>query len=156
EHEPEDPHEDDGKPITRLTFERITAILSAAYEEPHLRLFLLDGGIPDEMITPLGEDGCGLAAVFSHFNDGESNDRRLIRQFLGRGLDQQLDSGPNADEERELREDLARQGWFTRDGRLVRGEPIRRATMAPLLGGDLLSNFHPRIQEATRPSFTVG
>src|SRR5436189_1848479 len=34
EREPPDPHEDDGKPITRLTFERISAILAAAYEEP--------------------------------------------------------------------------------------------------------------------------
>jgi hypothetical protein len=156
EHEPPDPHEDDGKPITRLTFERITAILAAAYEEPHLRLFLRDGGIPEEMIKPLGEDGGGLAGVFSRFNAGEANERRVLRQFLGRWLDQQLDSGPNADQERELREDLARQGWFTRDGILVRGEPLHRATMAPLLGGDLLSNYHPRVQEAARPSFSVG
>jgi uncharacterized protein (TIGR02391 family) len=80
----------------------------------------------------------------------------VIRHFLGGWLDQEFDSGPNADQERELREDLARQGWFTREGRLVRSEPIRRATMAPLLGGDLLSNLHQRIQEAARPSFAVG
>jgi uncharacterized protein (TIGR02391 family) len=156
EEEHPDPHDDDGKPITRLTFERIIAILGAAYEEQHLRLFLVDGGIPDEMIPPLGDDGRGLAAVFSRFNGAESNERRVIRCFLGRWLDQELDSGPNADQERELREDLARQGWFTREGRLVRSEPIRRATMAPLLGGDLLSNLHQRVQEAARPSFAVG
>jgi uncharacterized protein (TIGR02391 family) len=156
EEEPPESHEDDGKPITRLTFERIVAILGAAYEERHLRLFLLDAGIPDEAISPLGDDGSGLPSVFSRFNGGESNDRRVIRHFLGRWLDQELDSGPNADQERELREDLARQGWFTREGRLVRGEPIRRATMAPLLGGDLLSNLHPRIQEVARPLFAAG
>ena len=70
EREPPDPHEDDGKPITRLTFERITAILAAAYEEPHLRFFLLDGGVAEEMIPPLGEDGRRLAGVFSRFNAG--------------------------------------------------------------------------------------
>ena len=34
ENEPPDAHEDDGKPITRLTFARITAILAAAREGP--------------------------------------------------------------------------------------------------------------------------
>jgi len=69
------------------------AILAVAYDGPHLRVFLVDGGIPEEMIPPLGEDGGGLAAVFSRFNGGESNDRRIVRHFLGRWLDEQLDSG---------------------------------------------------------------
>jgi uncharacterized protein (TIGR02391 family) len=156
EREPPDPHEDDGKPITRLTFERIATILEDSYDERHLGVFLIDGGIPQEMIPALGNDGRGLVAFFERFNGGESNERRVIRSFLGRWLDQELDSGPNLEQERALREDLARQGWFTRNGRLVRGEPIRRATMAPLLGGDLLTNLHPRIQEGTRPLFSAG
>jgi hypothetical protein len=156
EQEPPYPGEDDGKSITRLSFQRIATILAAAYDEPHLESFLLDGGISQEMIPPLGLDGAGLADLFSVYNGGDSSSRRVLRHFLGRWLDQDLDSGPNVDQERELREDLARQGWFTRDGCLVRGKPIRRATMAPLLGGDLLSNLHPRIQEAARPSFSVG
>jgi uncharacterized protein (TIGR02391 family) len=156
EREPPDPGEDDGKPITRLTLQRIVEIVAAAYDEPQLQAFLLDGGVPQEMIPPLGDDGGGLADLFSLFNDGDSASRRILRHFLGRWLDQELDSGPNADQERELREDLARQGWFTHEGRLLRREPIRRATMAPLIGGDLLSNLHPRIQEAARPSFSVG
>jgi uncharacterized protein (TIGR02391 family) len=156
EREPPDPGEDDGKPITRLAFERIGAILAGTYDEPHLESFLLDSGVPQEMIPPLGVDGAGLADLFSLFNGGGSASRRILRQFLGRWLDQELDSGPNADQERELREDLARQGWFTHEGRLIRREPIRRATMAPLLGGDLLANLHPNIQEAARPLFRVG
>ena len=156
EREPPDPSEDDGKPITRLTFERIAEMLATAYDEPHLESFLLDSGIPQDMIPPLGHDGAGLAALFSLFNGGDSNGRRILRHFLGSWLDQELDSGPDNDQERLLREDLARQGWFARDGRLIRDEPIRRATMAPLLGGDLLANLHPRIQEAARPSFSVG
>lgn len=156
EREPPDPGEDDGKPITRLTFQRIVAILAQVYDETQLESFLLDGGIPEEMIRPLGDHGTGLADLFSRFNGGDSASRRILRHFLGRWLDQELDSGPNADQERELREDLARQGWFTHEGRLLRREPIRRATMAPLLGGDLLSNLHPHIQEAARPSFSVG
>jgi len=47
-------------------------------------------------------------------------------------------------------------GVVTRAGRLVRGEPPRRATMAPLLGGDLLSNLHPCVQEVARPLFAAG
>lgn len=156
--EGEPPHvgEDDGKPISRLTLGRIGEILASAYDEPHLESFLLDSGIPQEMIPPLGHDGAGLADLFALFNGGDSASRRTLRHFLGRWLEQELDTGPNVDQERELREDLARQGWFGRDGRLIRGEPVRRATMAPLLGGDLLSNLHPRVQEAARPSFSVG
>jgi uncharacterized protein (TIGR02391 family) len=156
EREPPDPDEDDGKPITRLTVQRIVEIMALSYDEPQLQAFLLDGGVPQEMIPPLGVDGGGLADLFSLFSGGDSASRRILRHFLGRWLDQELDSGPNADQERELREDLARQGWFTHEGRLIRREPIRRATMAPLIGGDLLSNFHPKIQEAARPSFSVG
>lgn len=156
EREPPDPDEDDGKPITRLTFDRIGEILSATYDGPHLRLFLLDGGVPEEMIPPLDQDGVGLADLFALFNGGGANTRRVLRHFLGNWLAQALDSGPDVDQERSLLADLGRQGWFVRNDRLVRGEPIRRATVAPLLGGDLLSNLHPAIQEAARPSFSVG
>jgi uncharacterized protein (TIGR02391 family) len=156
ERELPDPGEDDGKPITHMTFKRITAVLVATYDEHELELFLLDGGIPREMIPSLGDDGAGLADLFALFNGGSSNVRRVLRDFLGRWLAQELDSGPNADQERELLGDLARQGWFVRDAKVVRGEPIRRATAAPLLGGDLLVNLHPAIQEAARPFFSVG
>ena len=157
EQELPDPNEDDGKPITNLTFERIAEILSAAYDAPHLRTFLIDSGVPEEMLAPIGEDGAGgLLDLFALFNGGSSNDRRILRHFLGRWLAQDLDSGPDHDQERALLSDLARQGWFVQDERLIRREPIRRATVAPLLGGDLLSNLHPSIQEAARPSFAVG
>jgi uncharacterized protein (TIGR02391 family) len=46
-----------------------------------------------------------------------------------------------------------------KDGSRTRADSsdaIRRATMAPLLGGDLLANLHPNIQEAARPLFSVG
>lgn len=156
EREPPDPGEDDGKPITNLAFERIAGILAGAYDGPHLRTFLIDSGVPEDVLPPLGDDGAGLLELFALFNGGSSNDRRILRHFLGRWLAQDLDSGPDHDQERALLADLARQGWFVQDNRLIRREPIRRATVAPLLGGDLLSNLHPAIQEAARPSFTVG
>jgi uncharacterized protein (TIGR02391 family) len=156
EREPPDPGEDDGSPITRLTFGRITTILWSAYDPWSLEAFLLDGGIPKEMIPELGDDGARVGDLFALFNNGSSATRRLLREFVGRWLAQDLDSGPDVDQERELLADLARQGWYVRDARLVRGEPLQRAAVAPLIGGDLLSNLHPMIQEASRPSFEVG
>jgi hypothetical protein len=79
-----------------------------------------------------------------------------VREFLGAWLSQSLHSGPNADQEKDLLTDLARQGWCVRDHKLVRGEPLRRAATAPLLGGDLLANLHPAIQSAARSEFQAG
>lgn len=155
EGDPPEPGEDDGKAITLLTFQRIVEILTATYDSDQLGLFLVDGGIPQNVIPPLG-DGGGLADLFSLFANGDSDSRRIIRHFLGRWLAQELDSGPDADQERMLLADLARQGWYVRDGRLVRGEPLRRASLAPVLGGDLLSNFHPSVQEVARAAFVDG
>jgi uncharacterized protein (TIGR02391 family) len=153
--EPPHPDEDDGKPITNLTFERIANVLESAYDAEHLRTFLLDSDVPEEML-PAPDQALDVGGLLSQFNGGPSGVRRTLRLFLGRWLEQDLDSGPNQDEARDLLEDLGRQGWFVRDDRLVRGDPIRRATVAPLLGGDLLSNFHPAIQEAARRAFSAG
>jgi hypothetical protein len=107
------------------------------------------------MIPPLDDVEKGLLDLFKFF-DGPSSYRRVLHRFLGRWLGQELQSGPNRDEERELLSDLARQGWYVRDGRLVVGEPLRRAAVGPLLGGDLLANLHPAIQDAARPYFSSG
>jgi len=155
EQEPPDPGEDDGRPITQLTFARIAKILARHYPPDRLRLFLEDSQIPPDMIPPLDEPEASLLDLFRRF-DGPSGQRRVLRQFLGRWLGQELASGPNTDEERELLTDLARQGWRVRDGRLVVGAPQRRAAVAPLLDGDLLVNLHPAIQAAARPYFSSG
>ncbi len=155
EREPPDPGEDDGRPITQLVFARIAKIVAGHYAPDRLRLFLEDSQIPPDMIAPLDDPEAGLLDLFRRF-DGPSAQRRVLRHFLGRWLGQELPSGPDTDEEKELLTDLARQGWHVRDGRLVVGEPLRRAAVAPLLGGDLLANLHPSIQAAARPYFSSG
>ena len=156
EREPPDPGEDDGSPITQLVLQRIAEIVGGTYAPGRLRLFLEDSGLPSDMIPSLdGVPVDGLCELFSLF-DGTASQRRALRTFLGKWLSQTLPSGPNQDEEKELLAELARQGWHLRNERLVRGEPVRRATLAPFLGGDLLSNFHPQIQEAARGPFNDG
>lgn len=155
EREPPDPGEDDGSPFSRLTLARIASIIAAHYAPERMGLFLEDAGIPREVMPDLHNPESGLLDLFSLLDDS-SADRRTLREFLGRWLSQELHSGPNEDEERELLGDFARQGWYARDGRLVRGEPLRRAALAPLIGGDLLANFHPQVADAARPFFGVG
>jgi uncharacterized protein (TIGR02391 family) len=156
EREPPDPSEDDGSPITQLVFQQIAEIVGRTYAPARLRLFLEDSSLPPDMIPALGDDPVGgLLALFSLF-DGTASQRRALREFLGKWLSQALASGPNQDEEKELLAELARQGWHLRNERLVRGELVRRVTLAPFLGGDLLSNLHPQIQEAARGPFNDG
>lgn len=155
EREPPEPGEDDGSPFSRLTLVRIASIIAAHYAPARLALFLEDAGIPREIMPQLDNPESGLLDLFSLL-DGSSADRRTLREFLGRWLSQDLHSGPDEDDEKELLADLARQGWYVREGRLVRGEPLRRATVAPLIGGDLLANLHPQVADAARPFFGVG
>lgn len=156
EREPPDPGEDDGSPITQLVFAQIAEIVGGTYAPGRLRLFLEDSGLPRDMIPSLEAVSVdGLLELFALF-DGTASHRRALREFLGKWLSQALSSGPNQDEEKELLAELARQGWHLRNERLVRGEPVRRATLAPFLGGDLLSNLHPQIQEAARGPFNDG
>jgi hypothetical protein len=62
-------------------------------------------------------------------------------------LDDQLHTGPSDDERDRIEPDLARQGWFVTDGRLVIGEPVRRGrgTHAPTPAVDQL---HPIVWKA--------
>jgi uncharacterized protein (TIGR02391 family) len=155
ETEPPDPGEDDGSPIDQLTLAKIAAVIARRYAPEQLGLFLESGGIPRELIPDLSNPEHGLLDLFALFS-GPTQHRRMLRRFLGLWLGQGLQTGPNTDEEAYLLADLARQGWFVRDDRLVRGEPVRRATVAPLLGGDLLVNLHPMVQEAARPEWERG
>jgi uncharacterized protein (TIGR02391 family) len=155
EQEPPDPGEDDGSPIDQLTLARIAAVIAPRYTPEQLGLFLESGGIARELIPDPAEPESRLRELFGGL-DGPAQHRRMLRTFIGLWLAQGLQTGPNADEEAELLADLGRQGWFVRDDRLVRGEPIRRATVAPLLGGDLLVNFHPKVQAAARAEWERG
>jgi hypothetical protein len=121
ERQPPAAGEDDGSPITQLVFNRIAEIVANAYPPGALALFLEDSGLPRDMIPELGDDPAGaLHEMFSRFDEA-AYQRRALREFLGKWLSQALASGPNQDEEKELLADLARQGWYLRNDRLVRG-----------------------------------
>lgn len=81
--------------------------------------------------------------------------RRLVRQFAGRWLDDQLPSGPDAELRARLIEQLARQGWRIReaDSALVIAEPVRGV---PVSASFLrASRLHPFIEAEARPQFLI-
>jgi uncharacterized protein (TIGR02391 family) len=69
-------------------------------------------------------------SVVARLADGTSGERRELRQFVGAWLDNWLHSGPTPEAQQAITRDLARQGWFVRDRRLVVGEPVRGADRA--------------------------
>lgn len=78
-----------------------------------------------------------------------------MRQFVGRWLDDQLLSGPDAELRAQLIEQLARQGWRVSgtDSVLVISEPIRGVPVsAPFLRA---SRLHPLIEAEARPQFLI-
>jgi uncharacterized protein (TIGR02391 family) len=79
----------------------------------------------------------------------------MVRQFVGRWLDDQLLSGPDAELRAQLIEQLARQGWRVRetDSVLVISEPVRGVPVsAPFLRA---SRLHPLIEAEARPQFLI-
>jgi hypothetical protein len=83
---------------------------------------------------------------------GTSGRRRELRHFIGAWLDDQLHTVPSDNERDLIERDLARQGWFVKDGRLVIGEPARRGhgTQAPT---PAVEQLHPIVWKAAgRPS----
>lgn len=79
----------------------------------------------------------------------------MVRQFVGRWLDDQLLSGPDVELRAQLIEQLARQGWRVRetDSVLVISEPVRGVPVsAPFLRA---SRLHPLIEAKARPQFLI-
>ncbi len=69
EREPPDPGEDDGRPITQLTFRHIAEILAGHYAPDRLKLFLEDSGIAADMLPPLDDPEAGLLDLFRRLMD---------------------------------------------------------------------------------------
>ena len=81
--------------------------------------------------------------------------RRSARRFIGRWLDDQLLSGPDAELRARLIEQLARQGWQVResDSVLVISDPVRGIPVsAPFLRA---SRLHPLIGAQARDQFLI-
>jgi hypothetical protein len=98
-----------------------------------------------------GETWEKLFVIFLELSKGVSSRRRELRQFIGAWLDDRLHTGPSDEERARIEADLARQGWFVKDGRLVIGEPVRkrRASSPP---APTLDELHPMVWVAASRS----
>jgi uncharacterized protein (TIGR02391 family) len=153
---PPDPSEDDGRQLSDLILRQIADAITQQYAPDEVVEFLGDEGIPPTQLAL--PDGTGaedtysvLAALWRWGSEG----RRLFRQFVGRWLDDQLLSGPDAELRAQLIEQLARQGWRIRevDSMLVIGEPVRGIPVgAPFLRA---SRLHALIEVEARSLFLI-
>jgi len=149
---PPDPDEDDGRQIMGLTLEEIALDLGESLLPSQLRRYLRDSGIPDESLGASdGTDkGQYLLAVFENLHNGGSAARRALRIFLGSWLENRQPVGPRPDAQRRIVAQLARQGWFVKEGRLVVGDPqFGDVPLAPPLGREArLAALHPLVRRA--------
>jgi hypothetical protein len=121
-----DPEHDDG----RLIPTRILEIVGRALAEPlhggETRSFLLDAGIPAEQLPDFrGEEEPYVRAVLLRMLERGSSGRRVVRELIGRWLDDELDIGPTSEHRRQIVPALARLGWHVVDGTLVIGERVK-------------------------------
>jgi Protein of unknown function (Hypoth_ymh) len=147
-----DPDEDDGRMIRSMTLEDIATIVGTAYPEFVQALqFLADSGISLDGFQFDKVVGNSASSYVKHalyvMATDSSGRRRALRNFIGAWLDDQLHTGPSDDQRDSIERDLARQGWFVKDGWLVIGEPVRRVrgTQTPTPAVDQL---HPNVWAA--------
>jgi hypothetical protein len=120
-----DPDQDDDRLIAGMTLEEVARAIGDSFTASQLPRFLRDSGVPEDFVTAVGgEDNWEyVLAVFERLHDGGSAARRVLRQFLGQWLENRLHTGPRADVQRRIAAQLARQGWFVKEGCLVIGQP---------------------------------
>jgi uncharacterized protein (TIGR02391 family) len=151
-----DPDEDDGRQLSNLILRQVAAAITEQYAPDEVITFLAEEGIPpQQMVLPEGTDPGDAHALLATLWRWGSEGRRMLRQFLGRWLDDCLLSGPDAELRAILIEQLARQGWRVRetDSALVICEPVRGVPVsAPFLRA---SRLHPLIEAEARPQFLI-
>ncbi len=144
-----DPSGDDGRPISHLILKQVATAIEDQYRPDQLTTFLCESGIPLGRV-PLTADvtESDVVGVLVALDQWGAEGRRTLRSFLGRWLDDQLLSGPSSELRTALIEQLARQGWYLDDGRLVIGDPAagKRVT-SPVLREARLAALHPRVAE---------
>jgi len=150
-----DPDEDDGHDLSDLVLRQIAAPIAEQYAPDQRVIFLEEQGLPPPWLA-INEDAlCDVHTVLAASWREGSEGRRLVRHFIGRWLDDQLLTGPDAELLATLVEQLARQGWQVRnsDSVLVAVEPIRGI---PVGAGFLRSSrLHPLIEAEARPQFLI-
>jgi hypothetical protein len=126
-----DPAEDNGLPIASLTLEDVAQCIDRKYAPHQAVQLLIESGISlDDDRADGGETWEQLFVIFMTLEQGVSGQRRELRHFVGAWLDDRLRIGPSDEERDRIASDLARQGWFVEEGRLVIGEPVRKRRLA--------------------------
>jgi uncharacterized protein (TIGR02391 family) len=151
-----DPAEDDGRKLSDLILRHIAAAITEQYAPDEVADFLREEGIPPgHLVLPDDIAASDAHAILATLWRWGSGGRRTLRRFIGRWLDDQLPSGPDAELRARLIEQLARQGWRIResDSVLVTSEPVRGVPVsAPFLRA---SRLHPLIEAETRDQFLI-
>lgn len=151
-----DPAEDDGRKLSNLILKEVAEAITSQYAPDEVAEFLAEEGIPPpELTLPDGTAPGDAHAILAALWRWGSEGRRLLRQFVGRWLDDQLLSGPDAELRARLIEQLARQGWQVRatDSVVVICEPVRGVPVsAPFMRA---SRLHPLIEAEARPQFLI-
>jgi uncharacterized protein (TIGR02391 family) len=145
-----DPGEDDGRQIVGLTLEEIALALSEVLLPTQVQRYLLDTGLPEEYLSfSDGDDKRKyFLSVFERLLSGGSAARRALRTFIGSWLANRQSVGPRPDIQRRIVGQLARQGWFVKDDRLVIGTPeFSDAPLATPLGREArLAALHSSVR----------
>ena len=146
-----DPDEDDDRLITGMTLEEISRAIGDAFIPSQLPKFLLDSGISEDYLIPLDgvDNWTYVLDVLERLHDGGSAARRILREFIARWLEDMLHDGPSPDLRRRVAAQLARQGWFVRDGRLVIGEPQigEIPPLSPVGREARIASLHPVVRQ---------
>jgi uncharacterized protein (TIGR02391 family) len=147
-----EPDEDDDRLITGMTLEEIARDIGDTFTPSQLPRFLRDSGIPEDYLSPIdGHDNWAYVLdVLEHLHNGGSAARRSLREFVAAWLEDRLHDGPSPDVRRRILAQLARQGWFAKDGRLVIGEPQigEIPPLSPVGREARIAAFHPLIRQA--------
>lgn len=154
------PDEDDGRLLRGSTIEDVARAIGEAYTGTQLERFLTESGVSRDNVPEFagGTKWEFVYNVLVTLGEGGSAQRRELWAFLGAWLDDRLHSGPEAELQARIARDLARQGWFVRDGRLVIGEPIKaQPPPGHTVARDArLAALHPNVLEVVRPLFEDG
>jgi uncharacterized protein (TIGR02391 family) len=147
-----DPDEDDERPIAGMTLEEVARAIGATYTGSQLPRYLRDSPIPDELIPPevSGSKWEYVFAVLDGMHEGGSAARRALREFLGQWLDGRLHLPPSPELRERIVGELAAQGWYVREGRLVIGERSADPAhdLTPRDQQARLAALHPDVREA--------
>ena len=123
-----DPEDDDGRTIPRRLVVDLAAAMGASLAVEETPAFLVDAGVPAEAcpaIDGVEEPGAYIAGVLVDLASRSAPGRRVVREVIGRWLDDDLDLGPTDQELAAFRSRFARGGWHVANGMLVAGDKVK-------------------------------